>query len=216
MCRKLSEEETLKFVQLYREQECLWNIRCDSYKNKHIRTSALQQIQEGMAIEGLTLNEVNMVHKHVPRVKYQGYPPVSLNSENESAVEKHTPTSSLRSKRSKLSQMALMIKDLKNMHDDDIPKTEDNDYDFFEKSVSLQLKKLSEEQVSIAQEKIQSILSQCKLAEIRAKKSNNLFLFENPQLSQSRQQFPNTQFSQWSTSSSSSSGFHNNDFSLSP
>lgn len=58
MSRKLSEEETLKFVQLYREHECLWNIRCNGYKNKQMRTSALEKIQEGMAIEGFAIAEV--------------------------------------------------------------------------------------------------------------------------------------------------------------
>ena len=43
---------------------------------------------------------------------------------------------------------------------------EETDFDYFGKSVSSQLKKLSEEQATIAQEKIQSILTQCKLADI--------------------------------------------------
>lgn len=73
---------------------------------------------------------------------------------------------------------------------------EETDFDYFGKSVSSQLKKLSEEQATIAQEKIQSILTQCKLADIRAKRSTSAFSCSNPQFTQSVQHVSNAQSSQ--------------------
>lgn len=41
---KLSTQINLKFVQLYRDHECLWNATLASYKDKCKRDSALQKI----------------------------------------------------------------------------------------------------------------------------------------------------------------------------
>ena len=65
MTRKFSADETLKLVQLYREQECLWNIRCDEYKNKQIRTSALQQILKEMGINGIKIEDIKSKIKSI-------------------------------------------------------------------------------------------------------------------------------------------------------
>ncbi|CAH2098177.1 unnamed protein product [Euphydryas editha] len=87
----------------------------------------------------------------------------------------------------KLSQRAAFVKRLKVAQSDVSRTDEETDYDLFGKSVSSQLKKLSEEQAAIAQESIQSILTQCKLADIRARKPNSDFLFQTPQFTQSMQ-----------------------------
>lgn len=99
-------------------------------------------------------------------------PAVTSPAENESSAEKRPlTTASLKSKRSKLSQMSSLIDDLKNID----KNMEETEHDVFGKSVSAQLKKLSEEQAIIAQEKIQSILTQCRLADIKAKKPNSAY-----------------------------------------
>ena len=50
-----SEGDTVKFVELYREHECLWNIMEHSYRNNEIRVGALDKIVEEMGIEGFTV-----------------------------------------------------------------------------------------------------------------------------------------------------------------
>lgn len=85
--------------------------------------------------------------------------------------------------------MASMINDLKNI-DENMAEPEETEHDIFGKSIAAQLKKLSEEQAIIAQEKMQSILTQCRLADIRARKSKSAYPLENPE-SQSMQ-LPNT------------------------
>lgn len=55
---KLTENQTLQFVSLYREHVCLWDITSEFYKNKDMRQSALQKICEDMQIEGFTVEDV--------------------------------------------------------------------------------------------------------------------------------------------------------------
>ncbi|GBP73311.1 hypothetical protein EVAR_52837_1 [Eumeta japonica] len=59
MTRKLSEDETLKLVQLYGENECLWDIKSQNYRNKKMRGTAVLNIVQQMQIEGLTPSEDN-------------------------------------------------------------------------------------------------------------------------------------------------------------
>ncbi|XP_047516078.1 uncharacterized protein LOC125056822 [Pieris napi] len=240
---KLSEGETLKLVQLYGENECLWDIKSLNYRNKEMRSTALQNMAQQMQIEGLTSTEVKNKIKairatyyleldkiqkstksgasgnvYVPKVKWfqeldgfiknaivkrktmdnsgtsnddaelgeaegvgDGAENVSRSTENnDNSTE--TPTQAIqtpvrhsgppRSKRSKISQMAAMIKDLKSMSNDVnmSPSEEESDADIFGKHVAAQLKKLSEEQYVIAQEEIQKILSKARLADIQQKK----------------------------------------------
>lgn len=55
---KFTEEETLKFVQLYREHECLWDMSSPNYKNKTLRQNAIEAIIKEMALPGFGVNEV--------------------------------------------------------------------------------------------------------------------------------------------------------------
>lgn len=57
---KLSGDVNLKFVELYREEECLWNASISSYKNKSMRDSSLQKICAELNTIGIqmTVNEV--------------------------------------------------------------------------------------------------------------------------------------------------------------
>lgn len=93
--------------------------------------------------------------------------PRSENGENESAEEIPQFTPPTKPKRSKLTQISNMISDLREINDSTC--VEETELDLFGKSVSAQLKQLTEEQAVIAKEKIQSILTQCRLTDIRAK-----------------------------------------------
>ena len=50
-----SKGDTVKFVELYREHECLWNIMKPSYRNNRMRAGAPEKIVEEMGIEGFTV-----------------------------------------------------------------------------------------------------------------------------------------------------------------
>ena len=50
-----SEGDTVKFVELYRERECLWNVMKPSYTNNQMRVGALEKVVEEMGIEGFTV-----------------------------------------------------------------------------------------------------------------------------------------------------------------
>ena len=50
-----SEEDTVKFVELYREHECLWNVMKPSYRNNQMGVGALEKIVEEMGIECFTV-----------------------------------------------------------------------------------------------------------------------------------------------------------------
>ncbi|XP_050307424.1 uncharacterized protein LOC126744118 [Anthonomus grandis grandis] len=51
MCAKWTEDITVKFVELYKEEECLWNTQLVIYRNKQARESAIKRIVETMEIE---------------------------------------------------------------------------------------------------------------------------------------------------------------------
>lgn len=57
MPARWNEETTLKFVKLYKENECLWNVSSSQYKNKQIREHALMQMVDEMGVPGFGLGE---------------------------------------------------------------------------------------------------------------------------------------------------------------
>ena len=68
---KLTEDQTLHFVCLYREHVCLWDITSETYKNKAMRQSALQKICESMqGIEGFTVEDVKTKIKSIRSTYY--------------------------------------------------------------------------------------------------------------------------------------------------
>ncbi|KAL4721321.1 hypothetical protein ACJJTC_005353 [Scirpophaga incertulas] len=83
--------------------------------------------------------------------------PRSENGENESTEEIPQFTPPTKPKRSKLTQISNMINDLREINESTC--VEETELDLFGKSVSAQLKKMTEEQAVIAKEKIQSILT---------------------------------------------------------
>lgn len=54
---KWSENDTVKFVELYREYECLWDVTKQSYRNNQMRVGALERIVKEMNIDGFTIAE---------------------------------------------------------------------------------------------------------------------------------------------------------------
>ena len=50
-----SEGDTVKFVELYRKRECLWNVMKPSYRSNQMRVGALEKTVEEMGIEGFTV-----------------------------------------------------------------------------------------------------------------------------------------------------------------
>ncbi|XP_064107225.1 uncharacterized protein LOC135216112 isoform X3 [Macrobrachium nipponense] len=58
MPAKWTDDVTCKFVQLYMEHECLWNMHTEIYRNKAARQSALIDICKKMEIENYTINDV--------------------------------------------------------------------------------------------------------------------------------------------------------------
>uniref|UniRef100_A0A0A9Z6Q7 N-terminal acetyltransferase A complex subunit NAT1 n=1 Tax=Lygus hesperus TaxID=30085 RepID=A0A0A9Z6Q7_LYGHE len=55
--KKWSDELNMKFVQVYKECECLWNQFDPLYKNKFARESALQKIAEEMNLDDFGVPE---------------------------------------------------------------------------------------------------------------------------------------------------------------
>jgi len=55
---KWTEDDTYKFVGLYCDYECLWNIGSANYKNKHMRQRAIEVIMQAMKHEEFGVAEV--------------------------------------------------------------------------------------------------------------------------------------------------------------
>lgn len=62
---KWSEAETIKFVELYRDHECLWNVCKPIYRNNQLRLAALEQIVAEMNIDGFSVAEARIKIKNL-------------------------------------------------------------------------------------------------------------------------------------------------------
>lgn len=60
-----SEAETVKFVEMYRENECLWNIMSSNYRNRDMKGAAYDMIIKGMGKEGFGVAEVKQKIKNL-------------------------------------------------------------------------------------------------------------------------------------------------------
>ncbi|KAL5246304.1 hypothetical protein ACI65C_013712 [Semiaphis heraclei] len=58
MANRWNEETTLKFVQLYRENENLWNIFISEYRNRDTRSASMQSIASELNIPNFTIKDV--------------------------------------------------------------------------------------------------------------------------------------------------------------
>lgn len=55
---KLTINKTIKFIRLYREQECLWQTETIQYWKKQTNDTALLKIKEGMGIDDLMVEDI--------------------------------------------------------------------------------------------------------------------------------------------------------------
>jgi hypothetical protein len=60
MGSKWTENTTTKFVELYRENECLWNTQYIIYRHKQARDAAVNRIVEEMNIDDCGAAEVKI------------------------------------------------------------------------------------------------------------------------------------------------------------
>ena len=56
---------TCKYVELYNEHECLWNMNSTLYKRKDVRQSALEEIVRKMGLENFTTEDAKQKKKNV-------------------------------------------------------------------------------------------------------------------------------------------------------
>jgi hypothetical protein len=56
---------TMKFINLYKQEECLWNISLLDYKNKEARKLALERIAAAMGLEGFGISDVKYKIKNI-------------------------------------------------------------------------------------------------------------------------------------------------------
>jgi hypothetical protein len=65
MIMKWTEDDTYKFVGLYRDCECLWNTSSANYKNKDMRQRAIDAIIQAMGREEFGVAEVKQEIKKI-------------------------------------------------------------------------------------------------------------------------------------------------------
>ena len=70
MPARWNDELTCKFVELYKEHECLWNMNSTLYKRKDAGQSALEEIVRKMGLENFITEEAKQKIKSL-RATYQ-------------------------------------------------------------------------------------------------------------------------------------------------
>lgn len=65
MAERWSSQENIRFVNLYRDQENLWNIFDSQYKNRDARKASLQHIAKEINIPGFTEKNVTKKFKNL-------------------------------------------------------------------------------------------------------------------------------------------------------
>ena len=70
MLARWNDELTYKYVELYKEHECLWNMNSTLYKRKYARKSALEEIVRKMGLENFTTEDAKQKIKSL-RATYQ-------------------------------------------------------------------------------------------------------------------------------------------------
>jgi hypothetical protein len=70
MPARWNDEFTCKYVELYKENECLWNMNSTLYKRKDARQSALEKIVRKMGLENFTTEDAKQKIRSL-RATYQ-------------------------------------------------------------------------------------------------------------------------------------------------
>jgi hypothetical protein len=68
---QVEQTKTLLFVQKYREQECLWNLKCSLYKNRVERKKAYRRLLEAMDDPEITVYDAKMKIKSLRTTFHQ-------------------------------------------------------------------------------------------------------------------------------------------------
>lgn len=68
---KMNNVVLMKFLELYQEYECLWNVNLAVYKDRDARDDAFRKIAEEMSIEGFGPREVAQKIKNIRSAYYQ-------------------------------------------------------------------------------------------------------------------------------------------------
>ncbi|KAJ0172676.1 hypothetical protein K1T71_011815 [Dendrolimus kikuchii] len=164
MVKKLSEDQMLKFVSLYRENPCLWDISSEDYKNKPMRQSALQNLCIGMEIEGETFNfhtNTQIEGFTVEDVKNKIKSICSTyNLEQDKIKKSSTSGASGNVYQPKLKWFAEFNSFIKN-------DTGEDEFDNFGKHIAKQLRTLSTKQAILGQDEIQSVITKCRLRDLK-------------------------------------------------
>lgn len=71
MSEKWNAETTIKFIQEFKQYECLWNPKHVSHKNKQMREACYQKIVDGMGIPGFKVAEVKSKMRNLKSTFYQ-------------------------------------------------------------------------------------------------------------------------------------------------
>lgn len=67
----MNTKQTIQFVELYRDAECLWKINSEVYKDRDARDRALKKICDEMSIDGFGIREVAQKIKNIRSAYYQ-------------------------------------------------------------------------------------------------------------------------------------------------
>jgi hypothetical protein len=70
MPARLNDELTCKYVELYKEHECVWNMNSTLHKRKDSGQSALEEIVRKMGLENFTTEDAKQKIKSL-RATYQ-------------------------------------------------------------------------------------------------------------------------------------------------
>ena len=69
MVFKWMDDNTQLVLDLLRNQECLWNVKSENYRNRNIRDKALEEMVKQLNIPDLTQEEVKLKIKSI-RTRY--------------------------------------------------------------------------------------------------------------------------------------------------
>ncbi|KAL1517113.1 hypothetical protein ABEB36_000922 [Hypothenemus hampei] len=80
--KKWRESDTVKFVELYENAECLWNFRHPLYKHRNARDKAMQQILQEMNMPDFGINELKNKIKNIRSTYQQEVNKIKRSSQN--------------------------------------------------------------------------------------------------------------------------------------
>lgn len=86
-----NDKETVRFVELYRDHECLWDVTKLSYRTKSVRLEALENIVNEMGLKGFTVGDARQKVKSLRNTYSQELQKIE-NSMKSGSENLYTPT----------------------------------------------------------------------------------------------------------------------------